>query len=358
MSTDPRDEIAEAVQYGRMTPSEAEAKLKELGFPPLALQPDPADYDPIEQVWWSLPMTVAWIVWRASIEVCEAWDTFRKQGSFWEHARWRIGVDGPVHEGWHLKPRPPASLSLLALKETYERSEGTFPGDAISISDAKASLWKALEAGALQATGKRNAAEPSGPIPEHEWQNLIDVEEGGRDVVRYRERHGLSNRGYEEVKLRRQNVVAIWQPSRIDAHVMTLPATMSPHSPGYMPLYCAAQWIATKGGTFDFEPQHHSVWEAAYSELLARIASDEITVIATASGSPVKLDGYIFANIRVSYPFADEGIDLILSDELYLSSHPYLDEKNWRNGIDDSLDDRGGRKWTKIMVSKLDIARL
>src|SRR5262249_22556593 len=223
---DPRDEIAEAVQYGRMTPTEAEAKLKELGLPPLAPQPNPADYNPMGQVWWTLPMTVAWIVWRTSDEVCEAWDTFRKKGSMWEHRPWQLGFDGPFHEGWHLKPRPPASLSLLALTEIYERSAGTFPDDAISISDAKASLWQALEAGALQATGKRCAAEPPTPIPEHEWQNLVDFEEDGRDVVRHRERHGVSRRGYEEIVLRRQNVMAIWQPSRIDAHLITLPPTM------------------------------------------------------------------------------------------------------------------------------------
>lgn len=39
MSPDPRDEIAEAVHYGCMTPNEAEAKLKDLGLPPLPPQP-------------------------------------------------------------------------------------------------------------------------------------------------------------------------------------------------------------------------------------------------------------------------------------------------------------------------------
>ena len=63
MGHDPRDELAEAVQYGRMRPEAAEAKLQELGLPPLAPQPDPLNFNPMEEVWWTLPMTVAWIAW-------------------------------------------------------------------------------------------------------------------------------------------------------------------------------------------------------------------------------------------------------------------------------------------------------
>src|SRR4051794_36513275 len=107
MVVDLQDELADAVQYGRMTPNEAEAKLKELGLPPLAPQPHPADFYPMNEVWWSLPMTDAWIAWRTSADVREAWDTFRREGSFWQHREWRIGLDGPVHEGWHLQPRTP-----------------------------------------------------------------------------------------------------------------------------------------------------------------------------------------------------------------------------------------------------------
>src|SRR5262249_26229197 len=69
MQTDPRDELAEAVQYGRISPQEADDKLKLLGLPPLAPQPNPADYDPMREVWWTLPMTVAWIAWRTSADV-------------------------------------------------------------------------------------------------------------------------------------------------------------------------------------------------------------------------------------------------------------------------------------------------
>jgi hypothetical protein len=58
MESDPRDEFLEAIRWGHMTPGEAEAKLKELGLPPLAPQPDPEDHDAMGDVWWTLPMTM------------------------------------------------------------------------------------------------------------------------------------------------------------------------------------------------------------------------------------------------------------------------------------------------------------
>lgn len=357
MTPDPRDELAEAVQYGRMTPNEAEAKLKELGLPPLAPQPDPINFRPMAEVWWTLPMAVAWIAWRTSADVREAWDAFRREQSYWKHERWRVGYDGPIYEGWELKTRPPASLLELALAEKRRGCEGALPKDALSVADARKLLWQALGQKALEATGLRTEDGSRVPIPDYEWHDLAGIEERGRDVVRHRERHGYSKRGYDEVAFKRRDVVMIWQPSRIEARGISLPATVSPHGPGYMPLYCAAQWIATRGGTFSFEPNYQPIWEAAYSELLDRIASNDVAVTATLNGRSEKLDGYVFAGIRVSYPFSDVAFEFVLSDEMYLLSFPYLDDEHWRGGFDDRLDGRSGPHCTRIMVAKPDIAR-
>jgi hypothetical protein len=356
MSADPHDEIAEAVQYGRMTPDEAETKLKDLGLPPLAPQPNPADYNPMGLVWWTLPMTVAWIVWRTSADVREAWDAFRKEGSFWVHERWRAGFDGPVYEGWKLRPLAPAKLSMLMLTEVHRRTEAKLPGEAISIGDATKALWRVLEAGALDGVGKKDHLDAPVPIPDHQWHNLAAIEEGGRDVVRHRERHGYSWRGYVDVSFRRQDVMAIWPPSRMEARGLSLPATMRPEGPGHMPLYCAAQWIATKGGTRDFDPTHATTWEQAYAELLARISSNQVTVTGVRNGVREKLDGYLFPSIAIDYPFADTSIDLF-KDELHLESYAYVDDEHWRKGFDDCLRDRGGIQWSQLMVPKADVAR-
>ena len=42
-----------------MSPAEAEFEAKRLGLEPLASAPDPNDYDPMREPFWTLPMTVA-----------------------------------------------------------------------------------------------------------------------------------------------------------------------------------------------------------------------------------------------------------------------------------------------------------
>jgi hypothetical protein len=94
----------------------------------------------------------------------------------------------------------------------------------------------------------------------------------------------------------------------------------------------------------------------AYTELLARIASNDVAATANYEGKPVKLDGFMFASIRVSYPLSDTPFDMT-GNELYLCSYAYADDEHWHKGLEDSLDDRNGRQWTKIMVAKPDVAR-
>ena len=356
MPDDPRDELAEAVQYGRMTPNDAEAKLKELGLRPLAPQPNPADYNAMNEVWWSLPMTVAWIAWRTSADVREAWDRYRKELTYWKHEHWQVGFDGPVYEGFFLKPAAPASLSTLALTEIYRRAEGTQPKEALSIKDAKAALWTALSLGALEATGKLNDLAARVVIPEHEWRDLVDVERSGRDEVRS-EKIGLAAlHGYVDLAFKSKAVTAIWSPSRREDRGLVLSETIAPVGPGYFALFCAVQWIATRGGTRNLEQSYVPIWEQAYSELLARVSSNHVTVTGMRGGTREKIEGHLFASIVVDHPFKDISLDSILNDDLHLQSYGYTDEESWRRGFDDSLRNRRGIQWSQLMVLKSQIA--
>ena len=298
MGTNPRDEIADAVLHGRLTPNEAEARLKELGLPPLASDPNPADFNPMGEVWWTLPMTIAWIAWRSSSDVTRAWEVYRREKSYWEEWTWRLPPDGEVHTGFVVKASPPASLSILEITEIYRTRRGTLPNGAITVKAAQQKLWHALAANVFQATGINTETGERQVISDHQWHDLESIEEEGRDVLRRRRRHGVSKHGYDDIAFRRQNIMAIWQPSRIEQRQVELPPPMSPHGPGYMPLYCAAQWIATRGGTFKFDTSYQPIWEQAYTELLARIASDDVAATATYEGKPVKLEGFMFAGNR------------------------------------------------------------
>lgn len=355
MQPDPRDELFDALHYGRTTPEEAEAEAKRLELAPLAEQPDPVNFNPMEEPWWTLPMVVAWIAWRSPAEVRDVWDDYRLRRCDWQFRKWRVGFDGPIYDGYFLEYWKPATLASLALTEIFRKTHGTLPKDAISIRDAKAKLWKALSEGAIQATGRKQLASRA-VIPEYEWRDLVDFEERGRDVVRQGVHGTVELSGYNDLAFKRHLVMSIWQSNRMERGLY-LPETIAPAGPGHMPLYCAAQWIATQGGKVNFEPTSALIWERAYSELIARISSNEVTVTGMGGGVRSKLEGHLFASIAIAYPFADTAFDLILSDELYLQSYVFLDDEHWRKGFDDSLQDRQGTHWSQLMVPKSDIAR-
>lgn len=58
------DDLIEEAKFGRMSPAAAEAEAARLGLPPLASSPDPKQCDPMVEAWWTIPMTIAWIMWR------------------------------------------------------------------------------------------------------------------------------------------------------------------------------------------------------------------------------------------------------------------------------------------------------
>jgi hypothetical protein len=122
-----------------------------------------------------------------------------------------------------------------------------------------------------------------------------------------------------------------------------------------MPLYCAAQWIATRGGTVQINPLDEGAWREAFRELLNRIASQDVKVVGVRDGVIEHVSGIHFASCSVDYPFSDPSLELMLSEELCLVSHPYIDDEHWRDG--DSLQDRSGARWRRLMVLKADVAR-
>ena len=149
--------------------------------------------------------------------------------------------------------------------------------------------------------------------------------------------------------------MVIWQPREEGG--LELPPLVKPEGPGYMPLYSAAQWIATSGGTVDFDPSDLSAWQDAFAQLSERIASEQVTVTGIRDCERKKLEGHLFAGIRVDYPFLDTPFELLTSEELYLSSRVYIDEVHWQKDCNDSLETSRGCEWSKLMVMKSHVAQ-
>ena len=104
-----------------------------------------------------------------------------------------------------------------------------------------------------------------------------------------------------------------------------------------MPLYCAAHWIATKGGKQDFDPRDVERWKWAYGELMARLSSEEVRVVGKREGVSEVISGVHFVGCPVDYPFQELDVDPCFGREMYLVSYPYIGEEEWKRGLDNSL---------------------
>jgi hypothetical protein len=136
---------------------------------------------------------------------------------------------------------------------------------------------------------------------------------------------------------------------------------VAPEGGGYMPFSQAAYWIATTGGTKSVDVTDQAAWKPAYDELLAHIASNDVQIIGqNSNGMNEKLDGLLFAGLRVSYPYHDTPSELLFGSEPYIETFPFIDDEHWRKGFNDKfVPPRGGRpRWSRLQVKKDDVRRL
>jgi len=348
----PRQRLLEAVRTGELTPNAAEAEAERLGIGPLLAHPDPADFDPMEQDRWTLPMTIAWIVWRTPEAVREHWDAY----VIGCH-RWREVYRNGTCVGFEPGPVPRPTWSLLTLNEDYPRERTRIaPWRPRSPHDAREELWKALEQGDVVADAIDLDTRKRVDIPASAWKSLDLYPELEWDIVR---EDRMSRSGYEDLRFSVRQVVDAW-PDRVLSE--TLPPLMSPEGPGYMPFSAAAQWIATNGGTIDVG-HDSAVWGDAYRQLTERIASGDIATTGivwtetAAVGIRQTLDAAMFGGIRINHLFGAEELDDADSSELYLWATPYIDEEHSRAGFSDDLRRRCRIVWSKLLVSSVDVRK-
>jgi hypothetical protein len=133
---------------------------------------------------------------------------------------------------------------------------------------------------------------------------------------------------------------------------------MPPTGFGYMPLFCAAQWIAIEGETLEIDPADAGIWQTPFANLLAAIASGAVKIVGVNGHQTLPVPAHLFVGIQVDHPYAKPTIEMILSKELMLRSYPYVDDEHWRIGFDDALVDRSGNRRLRLSVEKADVGRL
>lgn len=346
-----KDQLVERAKYGEITSKEADAEAIRIGLGSLSSIPGPEKFRPAAEAQWTLPMAVAWIAY-LDLEKVREWSApYRAACWDWHWQRWRVGLDGPIHEGWHLEQRSPPTLSLLGISASLDQANGNPPH--MTIGEAREALWIALRedffraSGVSQESGKRDEVDPL------DWHELVPVTGKGEvDEVR----RGSMGSGYSDILLPSAALQRLWH--RPVENPLSLPPLVRPDGDGFMPLYCAAQWIATEGGTIDFPPEDPVRWQVAYDALLGAISADKVRVVGMRGGARDKIDGHVFAGIQVDHPFHNADLALTMGNEVYLRSYAYLDEQHWRNGFDDALVLRTEDKWTQLMVEKTGVREL
>ena len=121
-----------------------------------------------------------------------------------------------------------------------------------------------------------------------------------------------------------------------------------------------AYWIATKGGSLEFDVADVKEWRSAFDALLMPIVLGDVEIVGRRFGGnelPKKVPGHVFVGILVDYPYRDWS-EIEFTDEPYLECNDLID-KHQHSGCDDKLF-AGWRRceWTHLRVTASDVARL
>jgi hypothetical protein len=168
------DVLITQVNYGELTPQQAELEVGLSGLEPFEFRPDPPDFDPMKETTWSLVMALAWIMWRTPDAVREMWNRYRQEFRFWVPRSWQV-PGGPIHKGHFLEKKDPAALMDLTLLAAE------IPLNRHGVNEQQAFRLLSIEAerGALTATGRpSNDLRERRTILPFEW---IDFRLGQRD---------------------------------------------------------------------------------------------------------------------------------------------------------------------------------
>lgn len=343
---DQRDQLFDRAKYGELTGDEADAEAIRLGLGRLSHIPNRDEFRPEAEPQWTITMAVAWLVYLDLEQVREWFAPYRGACTHWIWRRWRNGPTGGVSEGWLLEGRSKPTLARLGMGSLWD-NRGDNLSQYMTVREAQEALWMALREGLFVASGIPLQSDRRTEIPPLDWNELVAVEgRGERDEVRY----GQLGTGYRDVLVPARSIQGHWRKPK-EKHDLWTPL-MPPNGDGYMPLYCAAQWIATEGGTVDFDAEDELKWRSAFDQLLKAIASEKVRVVGVRDGMREPVPGYHFAGCVVDYPYSGSSVSLIRSDTMYLRSTPYIDEEHWRSGFDDALVNRHRDYWKQLMVER------
>ena len=188
-----RHDVEAAVIAGELTPAQAEIWAESNGEEPFA--GPRRSYDPLDDVYWTLPMTAAWIVWRTPEAVREVVPT---RADTWE---WETN-GGNGFQGLHRAVD--WTLTEVWLRQTHHSEHSL-----IGAPDARNDLHKKLQLAEITATGIKE--DLPAPIPPEHWNYLSLDQYGGQPASVNSE--GQTKLSYRAVIVPSTQIKTLWPSS-------------------------------------------------------------------------------------------------------------------------------------------------
>jgi hypothetical protein len=193
--------ILRRFRNGELTREQAEAEGKVAGFPTLEFQPDPAGHNPLKEYYWTLPITLEWIIYRSIDRVRRLMESFRA-GSL----VWRSITQGASEQ----KLLPPFRKSVVDIVNDAEEMPEREQQEATGI-EARDDLMRRLKAGDLESFGIRPGETEHSSIPSIAWETITslfaDLSDIQADDVGTL---GVRGARYQRVRVLSSRVQQIW----------------------------------------------------------------------------------------------------------------------------------------------------
>ncbi len=201
-----RDHLIAQVSSGAMTPSEAEAEAARMGLMALEYRPDPREFDPMRERFWTLPMAVAWIAYRTVSDVTENYYAYMAECRFWIPAA-QLGAHVP--SGFELVGSHFNSINRMELvEEGQQLKDRNF---LMPVVQAKQTLWQALRSAAVSASGTDPVSGRRMLIDALQFQDLTLSEMNHQDVFRTRAPIGIGPIRYANITVPMVEVRDHWR---------------------------------------------------------------------------------------------------------------------------------------------------
>jgi hypothetical protein len=203
---DPRRAILQRYRRGEINRHQADAEARAHGFDSMECHPDRSEYDPLKKGLWTLPMTVAWIIYRSSDPVRELMEEYRAPCLVWRGTGQFALRDGKMEEVLGLLA--PIRLSVYEVMKASEQRVASALAKTGRLACDE--LWEGLRSRTPGAEGVKSGERTHAPIPDSSWETLTWIRPETSipdDAVAY---PGDTTAAYREVRVRSNEVIARW----------------------------------------------------------------------------------------------------------------------------------------------------